>query len=132
MNNYHTHTSLCHHADGSVIDYAREARRLGMRVLGMSDHAPLPDSKWPGVRMSYAELGEYERQIHDAREEVQDITILKGLECEWAPAYKSFFTDDASVVENTGKKIFLTRGSNKNIKITEKSDLIFAEILMDE
>ncbi len=94
MNNYHTHTSLCHHADGSVIDYAREAHRQGFRVLGMSDHAPLPDSKWPGVRMSYAELEVYEQQIMEAREKVQDITILKGLECEWAPAYRSFFTDE--------------------------------------
>jgi len=94
MNNYHTHTSLCHHAEGKVLDYTREAQLQGIHILGMSDHAPLPDSKWPGVRMTLAELDIYEGQIQEARREVKDITILKGLECEWDPSYRNFYTEE--------------------------------------
>src|SRR6056297_2264939 len=94
MNNYHTHTSLCHHAEGKVIDYAREAQLQGLKILGMSDHSPLPDSKWPGVRMTLEELDIYEEQIQDARREIKDITILKGLECEWDSSYRSFYSEE--------------------------------------
>jgi len=77
-----------------VIDYAREAQRQKIHILGMSDHAPLPDSKWPGVRMTYSELEQYEQQIEEAREQIDEVVILKGLECEWAPAYRNFFSDE--------------------------------------
>jgi len=100
MNNYHTHTSLCHHAEGKVLDYTREAQLQGIHILGMSDHAPLPDSKWPGVRMTLAELDIYEGQIQEARREVKDITILKGLECEWDPSYRNFYTEELLEARN--------------------------------
>jgi len=40
------------------------------------------------------------------------------------------FTDDASVLERTGEKIFLAEGSPQNIKITTPEDLIIAEALI--
>ena len=39
-------------------------------------------------------------------------------------------TDDASVVEKAGHKIFLFEGSYRNIKITTPEDLVMAEALM--
>ncbi len=45
-------------------------------------------------------------------------------------AYSPFFTDDASVVEKNGHKIFLTEGNKENIKITYPQDLILAELLL--
>lgn len=44
--------------------------------------------------------------------------------------YKQSFTDDASVVEQLGVKIFLSEGSRKNIKITTAEDLKIAEFFM--
>lgn len=41
-------------------------------------------------------------------------------------------TDDASVLENIGKKIFLIEGDYQNIKITTPEDLIVAEALFLE
>lgn len=38
-------------------------------------------------------------------------------------------TDDCSLVEKTGKKVRLIRGSYKNIKITTPEDLIFADAI---
>lgn len=40
------------------------------------------------------------------------------------------FTDDASVVENLGEKIFLTKGNRENIKITTSFDLFIANALL--
>jgi len=44
--------------------------------------------------------------------------------------FKEQFTDDASVVENSGQKIFLTLGNAENIKITTILDLKIAETLI--
>lgn len=42
------------------------------------------------------------------------------------------FTDDASVVEKLGQKIFLVEGNRENIKITNAVDLKLAAIFMSE
>jgi 2-C-methyl-D-erythritol 4-phosphate cytidylyltransferase len=44
--------------------------------------------------------------------------------------YNAKFTDDASVVEETGLKINLVEGSYKNIKITFPEDLAIAEMIL--
>lgn len=41
--------------------------------------------------------------------------------------YETSFTDEAAVVEKTGKKINLIQGEVSNIKITEPVDLLIAE-----
>lgn len=46
--------------------------------------------------------------------------------------YMESFTDDATVVEKTGEKIFLVEGNIENIKITTAFDLSFAECLMNQ
>ena len=46
--------------------------------------------------------------------------------------FSSSFTDDASVVENSGDKIFLTPGNSENIKITKPQDLKVAEAILPE
>jgi 2-C-methyl-D-erythritol 4-phosphate cytidylyltransferase len=40
------------------------------------------------------------------------------------------FTDDASVLENTGHKIQLVSGNRENIKITWPQDLIIAKTFL--
>jgi 2-C-methyl-D-erythritol 4-phosphate cytidylyltransferase len=46
--------------------------------------------------------------------------------------YQEKFTDEATVVEAYGKKIFLIEGEYSNIKITRPLDLIFAEKILSE
>ncbi len=46
--------------------------------------------------------------------------------------YKDAFTDDATVVESYGEKIFLTDGEYDNIKITRPVDLLIAEKIIEE
>ena len=44
--------------------------------------------------------------------------------------YDPLFTDDASVLERLGEKIYLVKGLRDNIKITQAIDLKLAEIIM--
>ena len=92
MNNFHTHTWRCKHASGTVKDYVSAAKEKNMKVLGMSDHTPLPDNRWSHVRMDMSELDAYEQEFKDA--ETEDIILLKGLECEWDPEYERFYRDE--------------------------------------
>ncbi|HTD41873.1 MAG TPA: 2-C-methyl-D-erythritol 4-phosphate cytidylyltransferase [Mucilaginibacter sp.] len=46
--------------------------------------------------------------------------------------YQSYFTDDASVVEQTGVNINLIGGSYQNIKITYPEDIAIAEFLLKQ
>jgi len=45
-------------------------------------------------------------------------------------AYHESFTDEATVVEASGKKVFLVEGDYENIKITRPADLVIAENIL--
>ncbi len=59
--------------------------------------------------------------------QVFDIELIKKA---YRLPYSSAFTDDASVVEKLGEKIFLFEGNMENIKITTNFDLNFANFLL--
>ncbi len=46
--------------------------------------------------------------------------------------YREEFTDDASVLENTGRKIHLVEGNRSNIKITYPEDLLIASVFCEK
>ena len=46
--------------------------------------------------------------------------------------YAEHFTDEATVVEACGKKVFLIEGEYENIKVTRPVDLWFAEMILSE
>jgi len=92
--NYHTHTFRCQHASGDVGEYCQAAVEQGLKVLGISDHTALPDDRWPLVRMSMTQLPEYCAAIDAARENFPQLHILKGMECEYDPAYVNFYREE--------------------------------------
>lgn len=47
-------------------------------------------------------------------------------------AYQEAFTDDATVVEASGQKVFLINGDYENMKITRPVDLLIAESILTE
>ncbi len=65
---------------------------------------------------------------------VQTPQIFKSslLKKAFEQPYSPLFTDDASVVEAMGEKVFLTEGNRENIKITTPFDLKIAEALCAE
>lgn len=93
MKNYHTHTFRCNHAEGEVVDYAKIAVERGVAVLGIADHTPLPDNRWLFMRMSSSQLPTYIRAIDEAQAKYRELTILKSMECEWAPEYHNYFKE---------------------------------------
>jgi len=54
--------------------------------------------------------------------------LLPAFACDYRPS----FTDEATVVEAAGTKIFLTDGEYTNIKITRPADLLVAESIFAE
>lgn len=87
--NYHTHTWRCMHAVGEEKQYVENAIEGGIRVLGFSDHTPMP---YPGdyvspSKMTLDQLEGYVDTVLDLkRAYASDIEIHLGLEVEYYPA----------------------------------------------
>jgi histidinol-phosphatase (PHP family) len=91
--NFHTHTYRCHHASGDIADYCQAATKLGLQTLGFSDHTPLPDNRWPKVRMQISDLADYCQKIDAAKLDFPQLNIYQGLECEYDSDYQNFFRE---------------------------------------
>lgn len=91
---YHTHTFRCKHATGDISDYCLSAIMKGVKVLGFSDHTPLPDGRWSEVRMNMSELTDYIAKIETAKIEFPDLKILKGMECEYDESIDGFYREE--------------------------------------
>lgn len=87
--NLHTHTYRCNHGEGNVNDYCKAALEHKLSVLGFSEHIPFPDGSHDRSRMRQDELVEYRADIECAKNDFPDLTILAGLELEYAPACMS-------------------------------------------
>ena len=89
--NYHTHTHRCNHAAGADRDYVISALDAGIRILGFSDHSPMPfpaGYDFSRVRMSMDELPDYCASVLALKEEFKnEIEIHLGIELEYYPAY---------------------------------------------
>jgi len=81
---YHTHTPLCMHAEGSPEEYIRAAIAAGVTEYGISDHAPAMPEPFDDWRMRADQLPEYFTWIERARAEAGDtLPIRAGMECDW-------------------------------------------------
>ncbi len=89
---YHTHTPLCHHAEGNVEDYVAAAVKAGLVEYGISDHAPMPHEPFDDWRMSQADLPAYFDWIDQARSLGAEfgLEIRAGLECDWIPGIEDW------------------------------------------
>ena len=92
--NYHTHTPRCRHASGTEREYAENARKGGLRILGFSDHTPYdyfdsaPRSR--PIRMTPEELPGYADSVRALAAEYEGrMEILLGVEAEYYPKYFS-------------------------------------------
>lgn len=61
--------------------------------------------------------------------QVFDISLIKKA---YEQAYRSSFTDDATVAEALGAKIHLVEGEKRNIKITTQEDFLIAKAYLKE
>jgi len=92
--NYHTHTWRCKHATGTEREYVETAIKNGIKILGFSDHAPMPfpDGYVSGIRMRMDQLEDYFETVGKLKEEYKnDIEIYIGLEAEYYPRFFDAF-----------------------------------------
>jgi 2-C-methyl-D-erythritol 4-phosphate cytidylyltransferase len=96
-----------------------------------------------GTAIPVLKLTESIRRVKGKSSVAEDRTLFRSVQTPqvfqseiilnaYNSSYKEAFTDDASVVENSGKEIFLTEGNEENIKITSPQDLLVAEILYNK
>lgn len=88
--NYHTHTWRCLHASGTEREYVENAIKGGLKILGFSDHTPMPyaDGYVSDVKMRMDQLEDYVDTILQLKQEYKkDIEIHLGLEVEYYPRY---------------------------------------------
>ena len=94
ITNHHSHTFRCKHAQGDAVDYVRHAFQGGASVYGISDHAPIPDGRYPEVRMAMEELDSYKNAVRKAQSEFPKVKVLLGMECEYFPEFHAFYEDE--------------------------------------
>jgi histidinol-phosphatase (PHP family) len=86
---YHSHTSLCKHAEGRAIDYARAARERGLKEMACTEHSPAPEPFSPEVRMALDEFPTYREWVREANE-LDGITVLLGIEADYYNGCEGF------------------------------------------
>ena len=97
---YHTHTPLCKHAEGTPEEYVDAAIAAGLTELGISDHAPMPDEPFDDWRMLQSEIPAYLDWIQRARGHAAGrIPIRIGLECDWIKGCDSWIHTLKSMAE---------------------------------
>ena len=86
--NYHTHTPRCNHAVGNEREYIETAIKSGIKILGFSDHAPMPfpHGYYSDFRMRPEQAEDYVKTLRNLRNEYRaDIVIYIGYEAEYYP-----------------------------------------------
>lgn len=96
--NYHTHTPLCNHAEGSPETYIQTALRCGYQVLGFADHTPWryknPDFV-SRIRMTPDLLELYVSSLRQLGQKYADRLHLHiGLEAEYFPDYMGWLLEE--------------------------------------
>jgi len=87
---YHTHTPLCHHAEGTPEEYIDAAINAGLTEYGISCHAPQTPEPFDDWRMSLDDLPAYLDWIARAHEHAAGrIPVRAGLELDWLPNNES-------------------------------------------
>lgn len=98
--NLHTHSWYCGHGKGDISDYVAAAKERGdLKVLGFSEHCPVPDNRWASTRMDYSLLPSYVDDVRKARDSEAllgdgGLRILLGAECDSLKSYFPYYRDE--------------------------------------
>ncbi len=98
MIDFHTHHHRCGHAEGDLADVARWAIERGVRVLGVSDHAPrfadAADHPRPQTQMARSQWAGYLREASDLRAAlVGRLDLRVGVEADYLPGTEAVYRD---------------------------------------
>jgi histidinol-phosphatase (PHP family) len=79
---YHTHTSRCKHASGSMAQYVAQAKAVGLAEMGFSDHLPYPKGPSPW-NMDEGELAGYCDEVLSLRRANPGLPIRLAAEADY-------------------------------------------------
>lgn len=88
---YHTHTTLCKHAEGTPQEFRQKAKELGLAELCFTDHCPEPSGYDAKHRMTMQELPQYYDLITPLQDD-DTPPVLLGLEADFFPGCEEFLT----------------------------------------
>lgn len=82
---YHTHTSLCKHAEGELEEYVARALDLGLDEVGCSEHIPMPHGFDSAHRMDIEQYySTYAPRVEEVREQYRGkIAVKRGIEADF-------------------------------------------------
>ena len=90
LEDWHTHSALCHHAVGTLEDYVKAAIKNGLDMIGFSDHFPyefytgIENVPYKEYAMTMEEIQFYLFRSNELREKYSDkIEIKIGFEVEF-------------------------------------------------
>lgn len=86
----------------------------------------LANGQWPTANASVTVPRDNYRLVQTPQ--VFEVSLLKRA---YEQTYKEAFTDDASVVEAMGCRVWLTEGNRENIKLTTPADMLIAEAFLN-
>lgn len=98
LTDYHTHTPLCHHAEGSPLEYARHAESIGLAEIGFSDHNPMAET-FDNWRMDLADLPRYFELVNEARSVMPSFPIRLALECDYLEGHENWIEKTAGFAD---------------------------------
>jgi histidinol-phosphatase (PHP family) len=86
---YHTHT-VYSDGTGTVADSIGQAIAVGLSEIGISDHiSAVQPSPWKMPSIAFADLGRYIAEVRDEASRCEGITVLVGIEADYAPEHES-------------------------------------------
>lgn len=90
ISDYHTHSQLCHHAEGNLEDYIKTAIEIGLCEIGFCDHFPyeflrdLGEIPYKEYSMSLEEIPNYLKEAKTLREKYKNqIDVKIGFEIDF-------------------------------------------------
>lgn len=96
--NFHTHTYLCHHAEGDMEEYVKRAISGGVKYMGFSEHFPLvlSNGKQSPFRMYVEDVSLYRQTVDELKEKYKGkIQLYLGFEMEYYPGNFSRMLENA-------------------------------------
>lgn len=86
---YHTHTVLCKHAEGTTAEFRQSARDQGIPELCFTDHCPEPSGYDYKHRMAVEHIPAYYELVRPLQDDTAP-TVLLGLEADYWPGCEAF------------------------------------------
>src|SRR5437867_11198814 len=85
---YHMHTPLCRHAVGEPTEYAAQALKVGLSVIGFSEHNPMIRDDYDDWHMLQSDLDLYVEKVRRAQKEHPRLMIKLALEVDYIPGHE--------------------------------------------